>query len=133
MNVDAILDAEAFEAHSTTRKIVALVGMQLSRPAARSTALAPDGRQRIGMPVRNTKTMPLSAAWSLTRGRPPLGEGAARGGSSGSILCHSTALIALFCFEPCIVKRIRASRRWHVLLAALHTKAWFGYASRAIA
>jgi hypothetical protein len=41
-----------------------------------------------GMPVRSTKRMPVKAARSGTRGRPPLGFGLS-GGNSGAIRFHS--------------------------------------------
>ena len=57
------------------------------------------GSSSHGMPVRSTNTMPLSAISSLTRGRPPLGEGGTTG-SNGAIFLNSAALNSLFLFRP---------------------------------
>jgi len=56
------------------------------------------GNSSQGIPVRSTKTIPLSTISSLTRGRLPLSEGTIRG-SSGSTFCHRAVLIALFLFR----------------------------------
>jgi hypothetical protein len=44
-----------------------------------------------GMPLLSTKMMPVSAARSLRRGRPPLGLGGS-GGNSGATTAHSSSL-----------------------------------------
>ena len=44
-----------------------------------------------GMPLRSTKMMPVKAARSGTRGRPPLGLGDS-GGKSGAIVSHNVSL-----------------------------------------
>ena len=48
-----------------------------------------------GMPLFNTKTMPVRAARLSTRGRPPLGLGGSDG-SSGSIVVHSSFVTSSF-------------------------------------
>ncbi len=48
-----------------------------------------------GMPLRKTKTIPLSAFLSGTGGRPPLGFGFS-GGSSGRITSHSSSVTSSF-------------------------------------
>jgi hypothetical protein len=55
------------------------------------------GKSSHGMPVRNTKRMPLSARSSSSLGRPPLSDGLTSG-SNGLILFHSAALTSLFLF-----------------------------------
>ena len=50
-----------------------------------------------GMPVFSTKMMPVKAARSGTRGRPPLGLGGS-GGSSGATRAHSSSLTRVW---PC--------------------------------
>lgn len=55
------------------------------------------GSSSYGMPVRNTKRMPVKANSSLSRGLPPFGEGATTG-NNGSILLYSASLISLFLF-----------------------------------
>jgi hypothetical protein len=57
------------------------------------------GSSSQGMPVRNTKRMPLSASSSSSRGLPPLGE-ACTTGSSGLTFSNSAALISLFFLRP---------------------------------
>ena len=57
------------------------------------------GRSSHGMPVRSTKTMPLSACSSLRRGRPPLVDGVTTG-SNGASFLYSSVLISLFLFLP---------------------------------
>ena len=49
------------------------------------------GRYSQGSPVLSTKMMPVSAARSGTRGRPPFGLGGS-GGSSGAMASHSASL-----------------------------------------
>jgi hypothetical protein len=49
------------------------------------------GRYSQGMPVFSTKMIPVSAARSGTRGRPPFGFGGSRG-ISGSTSAHSSSL-----------------------------------------
>ena len=44
-----------------------------------------------GMPLLSTKMMPVKAARSATRGRPPFGLGGS-GGNSGSMISHSASL-----------------------------------------
>ena len=48
-----------------------------------------------GMPERSTKRMPVSAARSDTRGRPPLGLGGSAG-SSGSMMAQSSSVTSAF-------------------------------------
>jgi len=48
-----------------------------------------------GIPVLSTKMMPVSAARSETRGRPPLGFGGS-GGSSGATRAHNSSLTSGF-------------------------------------
>ena len=57
------------------------------------------GSSSQGIPVRSTKTMPLRACSSLSRGRPPLADGATTG-SSGAIFLYNALLISLFLFRP---------------------------------
>ena len=57
------------------------------------------GKCSQGIPVRSTNRMPFKACSSLSRGLPPLGEGAATG-SSGSILLYNAVLISWFLFFP---------------------------------
>jgi hypothetical protein len=49
------------------------------------------GSRSHGIPLRSTKRMPVSAARSGTRGRPPFGLGRS-GGSSGAIRSHNSSL-----------------------------------------
>ena len=58
------------------------------------------GRYSHWMPVLSTKMMPVSAARSGTRGRPPAGFGGS-GGSSGSIAVHSESLTNGFAMPHC--------------------------------
>lgn len=51
-----------------------------------------------GMPLLRTKTMPVRAARSGTRGRPPFGFGGS-GGNNGSMISHSSSLTSGF-FMP---------------------------------
>lgn len=55
------------------------------------------GRSSQAMPVRSTKTMPLRASSSFSRGRPPRGDGFTTG-SSGCTRSHSAALTSCFLF-----------------------------------
>jgi hypothetical protein len=54
-----------------------------------------------GIPLRNTNRIPVKAARSGTRGRPPLGLGAF-GGNNGSISFHSSSLTSglVMAFPP---------------------------------
>jgi len=67
-------------------EVVALVGVQLGRsapwPARRR-------RQQV-MPVRSTNRIPVRAARSFSRGRPPFGLGGS-GGISGSMIAHKAS------------------------------------------
>ena len=49
------------------------------------------GSRSQGIPLRSTKTMPVSAARSGTRGRPPFGFGGS-GGNSGAMVFQSSSL-----------------------------------------
>jgi hypothetical protein len=51
------------------------------------------------MPLLSTKMIPVSAARSETRGRPPLGLGAS-GGSSGSTTAHRSSLTSALLMPP---------------------------------
>lgn len=52
-----------------------------------------------GMPLFKTKMIPVSAARSLTRGRPPLGLGGSAG-SSGAITAHNSSLTSGLFMPP---------------------------------
>jgi hypothetical protein len=56
------------------------------------------GRYSQGRPVLSTNKMPVSAARSGMRGRPPLGLGGS-GGSSGAIASHSASLTSGLAME----------------------------------
>ena len=57
------------------------------------------GRSSHGIPVRKTKMIPLSAARSGSRGRPPFGLGGS-GGNSGATTFHSSSLTIGFGILP---------------------------------
>ena len=57
------------------------------------------GNSSHGIPVRSTKMIPLSAARSESRGRPPFGLGGS-GGSSGATTVHSSSLTSGFAILP---------------------------------
>src|SRR5262245_1045711 len=65
-----------------------------------------DGRACHGMPVFNTKIMPVRTRRCDTGGRPPLGDGGGTGGSRGSICSHSSSdTSSAMCVPPCITWR----------------------------
>ena len=57
------------------------------------------GKYSQGMPVFSTNRIPVSAARSDTRGRPPLGLGGS-GGSSGAIRAHNASGNSSFAMAP---------------------------------
>jgi hypothetical protein len=57
-----------------------------------------------GMPLLSTKMMPLKAAWSGTRGRPPFGLGGS-GGNSGAMISHNVSLT-----NGLLISRAQAAR-----------------------
>src|SRR5262249_22947074 len=62
-----------------------------------------DGKACRGMPVLKTKMMPVKALCYDARGRPLVGDGAASGGSNGSICCrNSSRTSSLMRVSPCI-------------------------------
>ena len=75
--------------------------MPLPQPISR-------GKYSQGRPVFNTKMIPVSAARSGTRGRPPLGLGGSLG-SSGAMLVHSASVTSCFAM-PARRFKIRATR-----------------------
>jgi hypothetical protein len=62
-----------------------------------------------GMPLFSTKVMPVRAARSSTRGRPPLGLGGSDG-SSGSMVSHSSSVTSSFAI-PSTVTSIQGFER----------------------
>jgi hypothetical protein len=76
--------------------------MPLPQPISR-------GRYSQGSPVVSTKMIPVRAARSGTRGRPPLGLGGSVG-SSGSMLVQSSSVTSCFAM-PTGPFKIRATRR----------------------
>jgi hypothetical protein len=75
--------------------------MPLPQPISR-------GRYSQGSPVVSTKMIPVRAARSGTRGRPPLGLGGS-GGSNGAMIVHSSSVTNGFAM-PAGHFKIRASR-----------------------
>lgn len=65
------------------------------------------GNSSHGMPVCKTNRMPLSAARSSTRGRPPLPERSTTG-SSGSSAIHNSLLIFFRLIQPTTPRGLRA-------------------------
>jgi hypothetical protein len=57
------------------------------------------GKSSHGIPVRSTKMIPVSAARSDSRGRPPFGLGGS-GGNSGATISHSSSLTIGFGMLP---------------------------------
>lgn len=75
--------------------------MPLPQPISR-------GRYSQGSPVLSTKMIPVRAARSGTRGRPPLGLGGSCG-SSGAMIVHNSSVTNCFAMPPRRFK-IRATR-----------------------
>jgi hypothetical protein len=74
------------------------------------------GNSSHGIPVRSTKMIPLSAARSESRGRPPFGLGGS-GGSSGSTTVHSSSLTIGFAILP-----VYQTGAWPTVLLDAHRR-----------